>query len=81
MTIWLAWQGWANGLDTFLSSAPPNGILEEVAEILAANNEGGSVVVRAMNSSASAKHGPGLGIFPHVLTFSPKQRSKSFTYL
>ncbi|CAL8463641.1 g3175 [Coccomyxa elongata] len=71
---------WTNGLDSFLSSDPPDGILEEVAEILAANNDGGSVVVRTMNSSASAKHGPGLGLFPHVLTFSPREPSKSFTY-
>ncbi|BDA48490.1 probable lysyl endopeptidase at N-terminal half [Coccomyxa sp. Obi] len=71
---------WTNGLDAFLSSAPPDGILEEVAEILTANNEGGSVVVRTMNSSAIPKHGPGLGLFPDVLTFTPKERSKSFTY-
>ncbi|BDA48491.1 probable lysyl endopeptidase at N-terminal half [Coccomyxa sp. Obi] len=71
---------WKNGLEHFLSSAPPDGILEEVAEILTANNDGGSVVVRTMNSSASPKHGPGLGFFPHVLTFSPKERTKSFTY-
>lgn len=77
----LAWQAWKSGLEHFLSSAPPDGILEEVAEILTANNDGGSVVVRSMNSSASPKHGPGLGFFPHVLTFSPKERTKSFTYL
>ncbi|EIE27691.1 hypothetical protein COCSUDRAFT_39286 [Coccomyxa subellipsoidea C-169] len=71
---------WKNGLEHFLSSAPPDGVLEEVAEILTASSDGGSIVVRTMNSTRSAKHGPGLCFFPHVITFSPQERAKSFTY-
>lgn len=52
-----------------------------MAEILASSSEGGAIVVRTMNSSLSAKHGPGLGFFPDVLTFTPGEWTKSFTYL
>jgi hypothetical protein len=75
------WQAWVNGLDHFLSSAPPDGVLEEVAEILTASSDGGAIIVRTMNASASAPHGPGLGFFPTVLTFAPDHRHDSFTYL
>ena len=41
-------QAWTNGLDHFLSSAPPDDVLEDVAQILSDANDGGAVVVRAM---------------------------------
>ena len=44
----LSAQAWTNGLDHFLSSAPPDDVLEDVAQILSDANDGGAVVVRAM---------------------------------
>ena len=38
-------------------------------------------LLRLQNGSAPRPHGPGLGFFPRVLTFSPSRQTNTFTYL
>ena len=73
-------QAWTNGLDHFLSSAPSQGVLEDVADILESTSNGGKIIVRTMESSSVEDHGPALGIFPQVITFTPDHQSDAFTY-
>ena len=74
-------QAWTGGLEHFLSSAPADAAVEDVAEILAATSNGGEIIVRTMNGSAVPGHGPGLGMYPSFLTFNREQPTAAVTYL
>ena len=74
-------QAWTSGLEHFLSNAPLAGALDDVADTLSASSDySGAVVVRAMNGTGPALHGPGLGLLPRVLVFSPEHVAANFSY-
>jgi len=74
-------QAWIGGLEHFLSNAPSDSSVEDVAEILTSTSNGGEIVVRTMNSTAIPKHGPGLGMYPGFLTFDRDHFHGAVTYL
>ena len=74
-------QAWTSGLEHFLSNAPLPGALNDVADTLSASSDySGKVVIRALNGSAPPAHGPGLGLLPRVLTFTPEHDTANFSY-
>ena len=79
--MWVVWQAWKGGLENFLSNAPGDGAVEDVAEVLTATSNGGEIVVRTMNSTTIPKHGPGLGMYPSYLTFDPDHHKRELNYL
>jgi hypothetical protein len=74
-------QAWAGGLEHFLSSAPSNSTVNEVAEILSDTSNGGEIIVRTMNATAIPKHGPALGMYPSFLVFDPDHHYNALNYL
>jgi len=74
-------QAWIGGLEHFLSNAPSDSSVADVAEILTSTSNGGEIVVRTMNSTAIPKHGPGLGMYPGFLTFDRDHFHGAVTYL
>lgn len=74
-------QAWEGGLEHFLSSAPSNSAVNEVAEILTDTSNGGEIIVRTMNATAIPKHGPALGMYPSFLVFDRDHHYNALTYL
>ena len=67
-------QAWEGGLEHFLSSAPSDTAVNEVAEILSDTSNGGEVIMRTMNATSIPKHGPTLGMYPSFLVFDRDHR-------
>ena len=78
---WVVLQSWRGGLENFLSNAPADGAVEDVAETLTATSNGGEIIVRTMNATAIPKHGPSLGMYPSYLTFDPDHHERELSYL
>ena len=74
-------QAWEGGLEHFLSSAPSDTAVNEVAEILSDTSNGGEIIVRTMNATSIPKHGPTLGMYPSFLVFDRSHRYNALTYL
>ena len=74
-------QAWEGGLEHFLSSAPSDTAVNEVAEILSDTSNGGEVIMRTMNATSIPKHGPTLGMYPSFLVFDRDHRYNALTYL
>lgn len=74
-------QSWKGGLENFLSNAPGDGAVEDVAEVLTTTANGGEIIVRTMNATGIPKHGPSLGMYPSYLTFDPDHHERELSYL
>ena len=72
-------QAWEGGLQYFLSTDPPEQLVDSVADTLSQSTDG-AVVVRAHNGSQPLPHGPALAFYPSVINMSPGRHNATFSY-
>lgn len=72
-------QAWGGGLAHYLSTDPPEQLVDEVADTLEQSMDG-KVVVQALEGANPFQHGPGLAFYPNVINMSPHKLNDSFSY-
>ena len=75
----LCGQAWGGGLASYLSTDPPEQLVDEVADTLSVSMDG-KVVVKSLAGAKPFVHGPGLAFYPNVINMSPGKLNATFSY-